>query len=88
MTKFLQKLLITATIVAAIIAGIFKWADTPGIAKDAKKEAEIARSEVQQVAGTLEKYIMKQEAIQEQKEKSDKEYKEMLHKWIEAVSRK
>jgi hypothetical protein len=95
MTNFIKKLLITVGVVGAIVAGVLRWVDTPGIAKENKKEIAVTKNQVQQVAGTLDKYITEQRAIQKEEEKSQKEkdkaeaeYKKLLHKLIEAVSKK
>ena len=64
------------------------WVKAPAIAKEAKKKAMEAKDSVQEVANTLKTYIIKQDAVQEQKAIDDKEYKELLHEWIKEVSKK
>ena len=53
-----------------------------------EEKQEQTNDKVQSVANTLEQYIEVQKKVDEQKEKSSKEEKELMLRWIEQVSKK
>jgi len=53
-----------------------------------EEKAKATDDKVQSVASTLEKYIEVQAKVDIEKEKSEKNEKELMMKWIEQVSKK
>ena len=64
------------------------WIKLPKRMDAVEKKQEENKDQVQSVAQTLEKYIEVEKTKEEMKEKSTKEEKELMYKWIEQVSKK